>query len=234
MNLKIALNPNPILSVAAAVVAYASGADAQDYNADYDNETCKNTPPQAWGAKFATIEGCCTSALFWVEDCVANSNGVTPTPAPSESCGTTLLERYFGLYCMQVYPSDGYRIKSATCDASNPYQQFYLTPDRFVKVTAEPSKCLDQPHGVSDLYVFDCHGGNNQQWIYDPETKTLSSVHNGACADFNFDSTYLTNLSWWKQPKVLLGFGVIILSRTLLFLGRAKCIALRRTKCISH
>jgi hypothetical protein len=85
MNLKIALNPNPILSVAAAVVAYASGADAQDYNADYDNETCKNTPPQAWGAKFATIEGCCTSALFWVEDCVANSNGVTPTPAPSDS-----------------------------------------------------------------------------------------------------------------------------------------------------
>jgi hypothetical protein len=57
MNLKITLNP--ILSVAAAVVAYASGADAQDYYADYDNETCKNTPPQAWGAKFATIEGCC-------------------------------------------------------------------------------------------------------------------------------------------------------------------------------
>ena len=108
--------------------------------------------------------------------------------------GTTLLERHFGLYCMQVDPSDGYRIKPATCDASNPYQQFYLTPDRFVKVTAEPSKCLDQrTDGISELYVGDCHGGNNQQWIYDTETETLSSVHDGACADFNFDSNYLTH-----------------------------------------
>jgi hypothetical protein len=79
MNLKVTLNP--ILSAAAAVVAHASGADAQAlYYADYNNKICKNTPPQAWGGKYATIKDCCTSALFWVKDCVADSNGVTPTP----------------------------------------------------------------------------------------------------------------------------------------------------------
>lgn len=122
--------------------------------------------------------------FYWQEETWNEVSGI----------GTTLLERHFGLYCMQVDPTDVHRIKPATCDASNPYQQFYLTPDRFVKVTAEPSKCLDQRlDGASELYVGDCHGGNNQQWIYDPETETLSSVHDGSCADFNYDSNYLTH-----------------------------------------
>src|SRR5210317_2129142 len=79
MNLKISLNP--ILSVAAAAVVYASGADAQDYYADYTTKTCRNTPPQAWGAKFATITLCCQTDLDYVAEnvCVAESNGLTPT-----------------------------------------------------------------------------------------------------------------------------------------------------------
>lgn len=80
MNLKT--NLNPFLSVAAAVVAYASGADAQNiYYADYNTKTCKSSPAQAWGAHFATIQDCCTTDLSYVAEnvCVAESNGQVPT-----------------------------------------------------------------------------------------------------------------------------------------------------------
>jgi hypothetical protein len=79
MILKISLNP--ILPVAAAVVAYASGANASTYYADFTTKTCKNTPLQTWGYHFTTIAECCREELSYVAEnvCVAESNGQIPT-----------------------------------------------------------------------------------------------------------------------------------------------------------
>lgn len=102
--------------------------------------------------------------------------------------------------CLEVDPSDGYHIKAATCDATNTYQQFYMTHEGLVKVKAEPSKCLDQRvDGTNELYMFDCHGRNNQLWTYDSETESLRSAHDGACVDYNFVSNHLTHLSCHGQ-----------------------------------
>ena len=102
--------------------------------------------------------------------------------------------------CLEVDPSDGYRIKSATCDATNAYQQFYHThpyvysEEVQIKVTAEPSLCLDQrTDGITELYMGQCHDGDNQRWIYNSETESLRSVHDGACVDYNYVSNYLTH-----------------------------------------
>jgi hypothetical protein len=94
---------------------------------------------------------------------------------------------------MQVDPTDSHRIKAASCDPSNPLQQFYLTSDGFIKVNGEPSKCLDKRvDGITELYVADCHGAKNQQWSYDSNAEILQSVLDGSCADFNFNTNYLT------------------------------------------
>jgi hypothetical protein len=95
---------------------------------------------------------------------------------------------------MEAVPtSDGELIKSAPCNNFSPSQKFYLTPDGLIKRVGA-DLCLDMPtDGKSEVYLGSCHGGKNQRWIYDSETETLTSAHDGSCLDFNYDSTYLTH-----------------------------------------
>jgi hypothetical protein len=110
---------------------------------------------------------------------------------------------------MQVNPADSYRVKAASCNPSNLSQQFYLTPDGFIKVNGSISKCLDMPlDGVKELYLGDCHGGKNQQWLYDSVEGTLKNAHDNSCASFDSgQSNYLTFKSCTGQSSQMFSLG---------------------------
>ena len=101
---------------------FASEAAATgQYYADYTNELCKNTPDQAWGAKFSSITLCCQTALTWVRlnICEANSAGETPT-GTSEWYIDWSLEK-----CVQDCPIS----QNSDCGGLASWQTLYATEE---------------------------------------------------------------------------------------------------------
>jgi Ricin-type beta-trefoil lectin domain len=44
---------------------------------------------------------------------------------------------------------------------------------------------MDYHTGDNNAYFHPCHGGANQKWSYNPETKQLKSDYDGKCLDYN-------------------------------------------------
>jgi 1-phosphatidylinositol phosphodiesterase len=44
-------------------------------------------------------------------------------------------------------------------------------------------KCLDVEPGTSNIHMWDCHNGTNQQWTYDRATGAIHSLFNDLCLD---------------------------------------------------
>lgn len=53
----------------------------------------------------------------------------------------------------------------------------------FISKSAFNGKCLDLDAASSNLQVWDCHGGDNQQWTYDNSTGVIRSLASEKCLD---------------------------------------------------
>ncbi|KAL7553976.1 hypothetical protein ACHAWF_017328 [Thalassiosira exigua] len=92
--------------------------------------------------------------------------------------------------CWEVDVGSGtYGIKFVTCNG-NLFQKFYLRHvDNSIRSRGVSGWCLDQrlDDGDPPVYMYPCHGGNNQKWTYDPNTLELKSFHDSSCLDHEFN-----------------------------------------------
>jgi hypothetical protein len=74
-------------------------------------------------------------------------------------------------------------------------------------------KCLEMPWATRDNFAqagqYTCHGGDNQQWAYNPDTGEIRNIHSGKCLEDmyystdnfapigQYDCTGGVNQMWW-------------------------------------
>mmetsp|Transcript_6014 Transcript_6014/g.11787 ORF Transcript_6014/g.11787 Transcript_6014/m.11787 type:complete len:1118 (+) Transcript_6014:86-3439(+) len=90
--------------------------------------------------------------------------------------------------CMEANPSDD-NVYLNDCDQCNPNQHFeYDASSR--KITLR-GLCLDNHMGNSNVYMYACNGGRNQQWYFNTFTKALKTFHDEKCLDWGNNNLYM-------------------------------------------
>lgn len=74
----------------------------------------------------------------------------------------------------------------AVCNGAN-WQQWYITSTEQIKSKQNSGLCLTYDYNLysnGSVYVYACHGGNNQKWTYDGTTRRWRTRWDAKCLDY--------------------------------------------------
>ena len=134
---------------------------------------------QTWGGKCMTW----VTGSIWIDDCYGGLYQKFIIPSqwlPAMSLQRIRVSSEPGM-CMDVDSSN--KLKLLTCDHEKASQEFeYNALTREIK---RGELCMDYHLTQYYVYMYRCHGGNNQKWYFESSTKRLRTGWDSKCLDWD-------------------------------------------------
>jgi hypothetical protein len=110
-------------------------------------------------------------APIWVYDCYNTENPVPGTRGETQqwfynSADNTIKNPESGL-CLNIPDANftnGAPVGTYPCNGHDSQKFIYDKDSKAIQVKAKPNMCVDQDASSTNVIVWDCHGGANQQW----------------------------------------------------------------------